>query len=60
VLRSYKDWDTAHEWIEKGHLYVIEAYSEENKFSVFRATAGYFSLSEPFPKVVVIDSKDKV
>lgn len=46
VIRSYRDWPEELEW-DPNTIYIVEAYSEENKFSVFRATGGYFTSYAP-------------
>lgn len=40
ILRSYRDWPKDLEWDDK-HLFIVEAVTEENKFNIFRCTAGY-------------------
>lgn len=46
VIRSYRDWPDELSW-DPEKIFVVEAYSEENKFSVFRATGGYFDVAPP-------------
>lgn len=50
VIRSIKEWPEDLQWSDE-HIYIVEAYSEENKFTVFRATGGYFGAMPPISLV---------
>lgn len=57
VVRSYRDWPEDLPWNDET-VFIIEAYSEENKFSVFRATAGYFVTIPPILGLVKKEQSD--
>lgn len=59
VIRSYSDWPEDMEWNEK-FLYLVEAYSEDNQFNIFRATPGWFSLVPPVEPDNTTDTKETV
>jgi hypothetical protein len=56
VTRSYRDWpEEDFPWVDGNPIYVVEAYSVTNKFSVFRSTAAYFTDIKP---TFVIDAEE--
>lgn len=61
VCRSRRDWPEDWQFPpEGGALYIVEAVSEENKFNIFRATKGFFSLMPPLGAYKPIINEDGV
>lgn len=60
LARSYMDMhDLEWEWDGKAPLFCIEAYSEGNKFKVFRTTSQFFALVPPTMPLVTVETETK-